>query len=86
MELDAELIGYGACVFDVFLPGAMTNDVFLIDPIFHVGPDHVMSLADEQCGSHTTVHASGQCGENTGHAKLIALDVTSAMICDGVNR
>src|SRR5689334_18048635 len=57
-ELDAELIGHGSRILDVLLPRAMANDVFLIDPVLHVGPDHVMPLADEQGGGDTAVHAS----------------------------
>ena len=43
-ELDAEAVGDGAGVFDVLLPWAIAEDVFLIDPVFHVGAHDLVAL------------------------------------------
>ena len=34
---DSDLIGDAAGVLDVLLPGAVADDVVLVDPVFHVG-------------------------------------------------
>ena len=58
-ELDPELLAHGAGVRDILFPGAMTRDVFLVDPVLHVGALDGVALACEQQGGGGAVNAAG---------------------------
>ena len=43
-ELNAKRVADGPRVVDVLHPGAMSDDIVLVDPVFHVGPDDRAAL------------------------------------------
>ncbi len=66
-ELDAEGVGGGAGVFDVLLPRAIAEDVFLVDPVFHVGADDLRALFLEEKSGDRAVDPARHCYQNFAH-------------------
>lgn len=68
-KADAEFVRDPTCIFDILHPRAMTGDILLVDPVFHVGPGHLMPLFGQQGRRHTAVHAAREADQNFCHIK-----------------
>src|SRR5882724_9873953 len=64
LELDAKPVGDGARIHDVLLPGAVADDVVLVDPVLYVRARDVMTLPLEQERGDGAVDAAGQGDED----------------------
>ena len=64
VELDAEVVGDAAGIVDILLPRAVTDDVVLVDPVFHVGAHEIVALLFEEQGGDGAVDAAGEGDED----------------------